>query len=210
MKRLLAGVHGLLILAVLSGVAAAAPAETTAGGVRARLVDVPVLRGDFVQEKTLQGFRNPLRSSGTFMLARSHGVVWTTLAPFRSTIVLTSKQLTVRRADGSAAPLAGQGGSQAIATANALLMALLSGRVDSLSSQFTVTETLLPNKAWRLVLVPKPGALQSVFKRIQLQGDDHVRSVALEEANGDRTNIEFMALRDAPSSLTTAERKQFD
>ena len=200
----------LLVAAMLSGSARAAPTAPAADGVRARLVDVPVLRGDFVQAKTLQGFRNPLKSSGSFVLARSHGVAWTTLAPFRSTIVLTNKQLTVRQADGSAKPLAGQGGSQAIATANTLLMALLSGQVDSLSSQFVVTETLLAGNAWRLLLVPKPGALQSVFKRIELHGDDHVRAVVLEEANGDRTDIGFVALRDAPSSLSPAERKQFD
>ena len=39
-----------------------------------------VLRGQFSQEKQVSGFRNPLRSQGRFVVARQHGVIWTTLA----------------------------------------------------------------------------------------------------------------------------------
>jgi hypothetical protein len=41
-----------------------------------------VLRGQFSQEKQVSGFRNPLRSQGRFVVARQHGVIWTTLKPF--------------------------------------------------------------------------------------------------------------------------------
>ena len=39
-------------------------------GVRARLAKPAVLRGEFAQEKRLHGFRNPLKSSGDFLLLR--------------------------------------------------------------------------------------------------------------------------------------------
>lgn len=199
------------ILSALALLANAAPAATpVAAGVRARLVDTPVLRGDFEQVKALRGFKNPLRSRGRFLLARDRGVVWTTQHPFPSTIVLAGKQLSIRQGDDEARPLAGQGGTQAALAANRLLMALLSGRVDGLSEQFTITETLVGTEGWRLLLVPKPGTMAKVFRRIELAGDRHVRIVVLEETSGDRTEIHFLALRDAPATLDRSEARQFD
>jgi hypothetical protein len=45
---------------------------------------------------------------------------------------------------------------------------------------------------------------------IELQGDQHVRSVRLEEVRGDRTDIRFLQLRDAPNTLSVDEARQFD
>ena len=69
--------------------------------VRAQVAQVPLLRGEFRQEKQVAGFRNPLRSSGRFLLARDKGVVWTTLAPFPSETVITQDRILSRQRDGS-------------------------------------------------------------------------------------------------------------
>jgi hypothetical protein len=187
-----------------------AAASAPGAGVRARLANVPVLRGQFEQEKHLQGFKNPLLSKGDFLLARDRGVVWTTRSPFASTLVLTKERLQIRQADGSARSLSDQGGSPAVSTANALLMALLSGDIEILSRQFRLQETLSADGSWTLQLVPKQGALKKIFKLIELHGDQHVRSVHLEEIRGDQTDIRFEQLRDAPSTLSAEEAKQFD
>ena len=190
--------------------ASTAQASTPGAGVRARLGNVPVLRGQFEQEKRLQGFKNPLLSKGDFLLARDRGVVWNTRSPFASTLVLTKQRLLTRQADGSTHAIADQGASPAVSTANALLMALLSGDVDTLSRQFRLQETLGTDGSWRLQLVPKQGALKKIFKLIELQGDQYVRSVRLQEIRGDRTEIRFLQLRTTPIALSTDEAKQFD
>lgn len=187
-------------------VQAAAPGA----GVRARLVPAPVLRGEFEQEKRLQGFRNPLVSKGDFLVARERGVLWNTRSPFASTLVLTRQRLLSRQGDGPARSLAGAQASPVIATANALLMALLAGDIDALSAQFEMRETLATDGSWSLLLLPKAGPLRKIFKQIQLQGDRHVRSVQLDEVRGDRTVIRFLKLSDVPATLSAAESGQFD
>ncbi len=199
-----------IVCAVLLVVVTCAQAAVPGAGVRARLVVSPVLRGQFEQEKQLQGFKHPLLSKGDFLIDKGRGLVWATRSPFASTLVLTKDKLLVRRDDGSAATSAGPGASPAVAMANALLLALLGGDVDALSRLFTLIETMSANNAWQLQLVPKPGPLKKIFKRIELQGDQHVRSVRLEEVRGDVTEIRFLQLRDAPTSLSADEARQFD
>ena len=80
----------LLAFALASGVVPLAMAADPLAQVRSQMAQVPVLRGDFTQEKQVAGFKNPLRSNGRFLLARHKGVVWTTTAPFPSEIVITA------------------------------------------------------------------------------------------------------------------------
>ncbi len=200
-----------IVLLVTASLGASAARSAEPGlGVKQRLSDTPVLRGEFEQEKSLQGFRHPLLSKGDFLLARKRGVVWNTRSPFASSIVLTRERLSTRQADGSRRDLLAKGDSPAVRTANALLMALLGGNVSALSQQFVLKETLLPEGAWTLELVPKPGGLQKVFRRIELQGNRQVRRVQLEEVSGDRTTIRFLNLRETPGVLDPREARQFD
>lgn len=199
-----------MLLALAVSLASAAPASTGADGVRARLADVAVLRGKFEQEKRLQGFRNPLRSQGDFLLSRERGVVWNTRSPFASTLVLTRQRLQAKQGDGRKQDLLEPGNSQALATANTLLLALIGGDVAALRQQFVLKETLAADGSWQLELLPKSGGLRKVFRRIELQGDRFVRRVSLEEVRGDRTDIRFQQLLDTPPRLSAEEAKQFD
>ena len=187
-----------------------AGAATTATGVAARLANPPVLRGQFEQEKRLNGFRNALLSKGDFLMARERGVVWSTRSPFASTLVLTKDRLQVSQGKGAARDVGAAPASPALATTNALLMALLSGDTKALSRQFVLHETLAADGGWRMELLPKSGALKKIFARIELQGDQYVRSVRLEEVRGDRTDIRFLQLRTTPATLSADEAKQLD
>lgn len=181
-----------------------------AAGVRAQLAESSVLRGRFEQVKQLQGFRNPLRSGGAFLLARERGVIWDTQTPFPSTVVLTRERLLVRQPDGSTRILLDRRESAAMAAVNALLMALIAGDLDTLSTQFELQETTLPDGSWRLVLLPRDAALTRAFARILLSGDRHVREVAIEERAGDRSTIRFIELREQPAELSVDEARRFD
>lgn len=197
-----------LVLALLALPASAA--KTKAGeGVRARLAQVETLRGGFTQEKRVQGFRNPLRSSGDFLLSRERGVVWNTRKPFASTLVLTPAQLSMRQADGTRQALPGTGG-RAATLANSLMLALVAGDVAALSTRFTLAESLRADGTWTLVLVPREAALRKAIVRIELTGATHVDTVRIDEAGGDRTDLAFADLRDQPATLTAAEAAQFE
>ncbi len=183
---------------------------TTGAMVRSRLIDAPVLRCRFEQTKRLQGFRNPLVSAGTVLFSRDRGVVWSTIQPFASTVLLTPTQLVTRSADGTVSAVVGNAASPALVTGNELMMALIGGDIDTLAKQFEIAESLTEDGAWRLQLVPKSGPLSQLFERIDLQGDRYVRGVSLAEVGGDRTEIRFLEPYDTASQLTDAEMNQFE
>lgn len=178
-------------------------------GVRARLAKPAVLRGEFAQEKQLHGFRNPLKSSGDFLLLRDRGIAWNTRAPFASSTRLTRKKLLATMPDGSTRVLIDAGTSPGMAAVNSLLMALVAGDLDALATRFTLKETLRGDAGWSLALQPRDATLKQAFASIVLEGDRYVRSVEIFEPGGDRTRIRFSALREAPPA-TRAEAAQLD
>ena len=188
---------------------AAASADDALDGIRARLAQPAVLRGAFEQEKQLQGFRNPLRSRGTFLLVRDRGIAWDTREPFASSAVLGRERLVTTLPDGTARVLLDATESPATAAVNALLLALVAGDIDALSPRFALIGTLADEGGWTLRLTPRPGPLARVFTTIDLAGDAHVREVRIVEAAGDRTTIRFDALVDAPPA-DAAELARFD
>lgn len=203
-RRLAGWALGSACALLLSFAAAGQPAA----GVRARLAKPALLRGEFEQEKRLQGFRNPLKSSGSFLLMRDRGIAWDTRAPFASSTRLTRGKLLAKMPDGSTQVLIDAGASPGMAAVNALLMALVAGDLDALATRFVLQESLRQD-GWTLVLRPRDPALKQAFASIVLAGDRYVRSVEIVEAGGDRTRIRFDALREGPPA-TAAEASQLD
>jgi len=178
-------------------------------GVRARLAKPAVLRGAFEQEKQLHGFSNPLKSSGDFLLLRDRGIAWNTRKPFASSTRLTRSKLLAILPDGSTQVLVDASASPGMAAVNSLLMALVAGDLDALSSRFTMKETLRADGGWSLALQPRDAALKQAFTAIVLDGDRYVRGVEISEPGGDRTRIRFSELRETPPP-TRQEAAQLD
>jgi hypothetical protein len=178
--------------------------------VRQRVAQVPVLRGQFEQQKRISGFKNPLRSQGSFLLARDQGVVWTTAKPFPSEVVLTRDRILSRQRDGSARTEMDARQQPALRSVNLMMFALMSGDVAALSSRFDIRVQAQGQDGWQMTLRPKPGALARSFASIALTGDRYVRDVEIVEANGDRTQLRFLDLREAPARLSADEAKRFD
>lgn len=178
--------------------------------VQRRIAQVPVLRGEFAQEKRLQGFKNPLRSQGRFLIARERGVLWSTLKPFPSDVVLTRDRILTRQADGRSRVEVDARQQPALRSVNAMMFALMSGDVQTLTARFNVQPTLLADNGWRLVLTPKPGAMAQAFQRVTLEGDRYVRRVDIKERSGDRTQLTFTGMVEAPARPTADEARRFD
>lgn len=195
-----------LLLAVPSLVHAAEPAVNE---ITASIARPEVLRGQFTQEKQVGGFKNPLRSQGRFVVARRHGVIWTTLKPFPSELVVTAERILSRQRDGSTRVELDARQQPALRSVNAVMFALMSGDVQALSGQFNVQATR-EAQGWRLRLTPKSAMLAKAFRSLTLQGDQYVRQVEIVEANDDRTLIQFSALSDAPANLDADEARRFE
>ena len=94
---------------------------------------------------------------------------------------------------------------------NAIMFALMSGDVQALSSQFTVSaQRQGQGQGWTLRLTPKSAMLAKAFQSLTLQGDRYVRQVEIIEANQDRTRIQFSALAETPATLSSDEAGRFD
>lgn len=202
----------LRLLALTMLLAVANTALATDPDVEAITRDVArpaVLRGAFNQEKQVAGFRNPLRSQGTFVVARERGVIWSTLEPFPSELVITAERILSRQRDGSTRVELDAREQPAMRSVNAILFALMSGDVQALSSQFTV-QARRDGNTWILALAPKSPMLAKAFTSLELRGDRYVRQVTIVEASNDRTLITFSGLRETPAVLSADEAARLE
>ncbi|WP_261998044.1 outer membrane lipoprotein carrier protein LolA [Stenotrophomonas sp. Ste96] len=200
----------MLCVLVMLAMAAPAFAATDVEAVKQRVAKVDVLRGEFTQEKQVAGFKNPLRSQGRFVLAQDHGVVWTTLKPFPSEVVVTRDRILSRQSDGSSRVELDGRQQPAMRSVNAIMFALMSGDAQALSAQFTVKVEVLPGNAWRMQLTPRSAMLGKVFAQLTLSGDRYVREVQINEANQDVTRIHFAGMSDTPAALSADEGRKFE
>ncbi|MEK0267554.1 outer membrane lipoprotein carrier protein LolA [Stenotrophomonas rhizophila] len=199
-----------LCVLVMLAVVAPALAATDVEAVKQRVAKVDVLRGEFTQEKQVAGFKNPLRSQGRFVLAQDHGVIWTTLKPFPSEVVVTRDRILSRQSDGSSRVELDGRQQPAMRSVNAIMFALMSGDAQALSAQFTVKVEVLPGNAWKMQLTPRSAMLGKVFAQLTLSGDRYVREVQINEANQDVTRIQFAGMSDTPATLSTDEGRRFE
>ena len=206
MNRFLRTLCALVMLAMVAPVFAATDVEA----IKQRVAKVDVLRGEFTQEKQVAGFKNPLRSQGRFVLAQDHGVVWTTLKPFPSEVVVTRDRILSRQSDGSSRVELDGRQQPAMRSVNAIMFALMSGDAQALSAQFTVKVEVLPGNAWRMQLTPRSAMLGKVFAQLTLSGDRYVREVQINEANQDVTRIHFADMSDTPAALSADEGRKFE
>jgi Outer membrane lipoprotein carrier protein LolA-like len=193
-------------LLLCCGGAHAAQDLTTA--VRERLVQAPVLRGEFEQHKQVQGFAKPLVSRGSFLVARERGVLWQTRTPFASQLRLTRDEIVATQ-DGAVAFRLDASKEPSVRVINGLMFSLLNGDLGGLAEYFKM-EGSVEGRGWDLQLTPRQAALAKLMSRIELAGDQHVRSIRIDEANGDKTVIRFSAQRSEPAALSPDEAARFD
>lgn len=177
--------------------------------VRSQVAQVPLLRGEFSQEKQVAGFRNPLRSNGRFLLVRDKGVVWSTTAPFPSDIVITQDRILSRQRDGSRRVEVDGRQQPGLRSVNAMMFALMSGDMKALTSTFEVKPEPVA-RGWKMTLVPRSRQVAQAFTSVRLSGDRYVREVELREANGDLTRLRFSGMSESPATLSRDEAARFE
>ena len=172
-----------LVLLLLS-----APADLAAQ-VEAKLSKAPVQEGTFTQSKQVKGFKRPLKSSGTYRVAKGEGVQWNTEKPFASQLTVSADEIVSRQAGNETFKLSAKE-EPTVRVITTLLFSVLSGDLKALETHFTSTGTV-DAQGWAIELTPKKGPLEKVFTRIAIKGDATVRSVTMNEASGDSTLIDL-------------------
>jgi outer membrane lipoprotein-sorting protein len=194
---------GLLVL-MLAAAPVALPAEPVAVTSAAQLAKLTrdtarslaraqVVRGAFVQQRHL---------------ARGTGIEWHTEKPFDSQFVLTDSGMTQRDEGGETLRIS-VADQPALTVVSRVFFALFALDFNALSQDFTMSGTDAPGAPWQLTLRPKTAALGSVFRQALVTGDATVKSVRLEDANGDVTEIALRDVQYDPKGLTADERRRF-
>jgi hypothetical protein len=165
--------------------------------ITARLAKTVVTQGDFQQEKQLKILRKPLVSTGTFTYHQSKGVIWKTLTPIPSLLLVNESHLLTNQ------------GEQAVPAAfGRVFQAMLGGDLNQLSDGFSITGTDQAT-SWQLQLKPKDELLKKIISAIVLSGDNELRLVEIQEAGGNITRIKFDQITH-PMQLTREQESDFE
>ena len=150
-----------------------------------------VLRGHFVQERNVNGFRGPLHSEGDFVLAPGRGLIWRAEKPFSATTVIT--------ADGLVQDSGGTSAMRLLSTQLPFLSQLygmfegaLGGDWQALDGDFVVTRTG-DDRNWQVTLVPrKSDVIAMPIQSITLVGARFVNHVHIAKPDGDSEDLTFL------------------
>ena len=165
--------------------------------ITSRLVKAPITQGTFQQEKQLKILSKPLMSSGLFTYDQSKGVIWQTLAPVPSLLLVNESQL-----------ISGQGEQNVPAAFGKVFKAMLGGDLHELTEGFLMTGENI-NNTWHLQLKPKDEFLQKIINTITLSGDSELRTLELQEVTGNFTRISFTQITH-PNQLSTEQEADFE
>lgn len=183
----------LYLLAFGQGIAG----EAVLTEIAARLAKTQISQGDFHQQKHLKVLHKPLISTGAFTYHQSKGVIWKTLTPVASVLLVNESKL-----------LTGQGEQAVPAAFGKVFKAMLGGDLATLTDSFSVTGTD-QSTSWQLELTPKDQMLKKVISTMVLSGDTELRNLEIHEAVGNITRISFENITH-PTQLTTEQEADFE
>ncbi|PVZ15483.1 MULTISPECIES: outer membrane lipoprotein carrier protein LolA [unclassified Pseudomonas] len=169
----------------------------------AQLAKPAVIRGPFVQEKHLRSLPQPLTSTGQFVLARDHGLLWLLRAPLQQDYRIDDAGIARRDANGWQTLPARSAGAQQ----NHLFFAVLRGDSSQLEHDFELSVQGTAEH-WQVSLVPRSLLLKQVFDHIELSGGQFVERIELFETQGDRTVLR-MPSSQASDALSEQEQHDF-
>jgi outer membrane lipoprotein-sorting protein len=183
----------LYLLAFGQGIAG----EAVLTEIAARLAKTPIAQGDFHQQKHLKVLHKPLISTGTFTYDQNKGVIWKTLTPVASLLLVNESKL-----------LTGQGEQAVPAAFGKVFKAMLGADISALTEGFSVNATD-QKSSWQLELTPKDDMLKKIISTMVLSGDTELRALEIREAGGNVTRITFDNITH-PAQLTGEQEADFD
>ena len=156
-----------------------------------RLDPGQILRGRFVQTRTLQGFTRPLISEGHFVLSPGRGLIWRAEKPFAVTTLISSAGIVqlvqgneTLRLPSSRMPMLGQ--------LYDMLGGAMAGDWHALERDFTVARSG-EAQAWQVTLTPRHADNAAMpFTAINASGGCLVEAVELLKPGGDADRLRFV------------------
>ncbi|SFA70568.1 Outer membrane lipoprotein carrier protein LolA [Collimonas sp. OK607] len=193
----------VFLAAVLAGTAMPALAAAPVEKIQSMLARPPILCGRFDQTKQLVGIKKPLLSNGRFCVVNGKGVLWRTLQPFPNTLRLKRDEIVQMQGDRVAMRMDAKQ-EPVVRMINSVLFSLLAGDLSQLETLFQLDGSVQGN-SWKVALTAREPALAKAIGTLALTGGAYVKTVTINEASGDHTEINFSALQSGSSAMTAEE-----
>ena len=158
--------------------------DSLLGSLSSKAKNIESFSGSFVQNRKIVVLPLPLISDGEFSYHHQTGMIWTTLNPVQTTVIISSNGIQMEDSESVRRTV----GSPQIAKA---LLGLFLGRLESLSEQFFI-EASGNTSEWQLNLKPKNDLLAAEITSIDIHGKETTESVAISDANGDSSSLTFV------------------
>jgi hypothetical protein len=171
--------------------------------IRALMEAQPRIRAEFEQTKLMADLQRPLVARGRMLVWDQAGVIWEIDQPVKNVIVLREDTTVRIDADGRRSTRRAEH-DPAAARIGRALSALLHGDTATLEQWFRIAART-EAQGWSITLTPRKGPMAAFLKSMQVTGDKFVQAVALDETNGDSTQIQFHNHR-AAAPLSEQER----
>ncbi|MCX7098137.1 MAG: outer membrane lipoprotein carrier protein LolA [Methylococcales bacterium] len=172
-------------------------ADDVLSQIAVHLVKADITLGDFQQEKHLKVLRKPLLSTGTFIYHQQKGVIWQTLSPVPSLLLVNDTKLLTSEGELAVPAAFGQ-----------VFKAMLGGDFKQLAEGFSMAGGG-QKSAWHLELIPNDALLKKLISAMVLAGDTELRSLEIQEAGGNTTRITFTHISH-PTLLPPGQEANFE
>jgi hypothetical protein len=164
-----------------------------------------VIRGDFVQTKTLARSGRSLVSRGFFAVDAGLGMIWDTREPFPSVMAVGSDFIT--QTSGGRKSRMDAAGNETFIRISGTMSAVFTGDTAKLLEGFEVYFTGTGGN-WTMGLIPRDGAAKTFARSIVMQGGEAVNEVTLYEQSGGSVRYELSS-QSYGSALSAAETDYF-
>lgn len=175
------------------------------------LSKTPITKGDFTQIKTINAKGRTLKSSGNFIISLE-GIMWKTLKPFPSNLIVTENTMIQIAADGKKNVMSASD-NQIFQNISKTLRSVFAGDSKELENNFKVAFENKENGLWSVVLTPKDSTIAAVMQTLELSGSSTntqvtLLSLELQETSNNKIRYEF-SNQIYPKELTTDEKAFF-
>lgn len=206
------GLAAIVVGALTLGAAAAAPVVQTATPGNATQTSHDVMRGTFTQRKYLADLDQPLVSSGRYVVAADHGLIWRIKQPIQAQLVI-SRQRLVRSSDRHEITRIDADQQPALHIVAAVLLAVFQADTDKLRQYFDIQKQTPKKKGgdgrWAMTLRPKSAAVAEFVDHVRVRGQATPKHIEIYQPGGDHTEIDLQPTSGGPDTLSAAERAEF-
>ena len=180
--------------------------EKTFNDVCSGLAKYPFVRGNFEQEKYMKKLDRSLKSSGNYIIAADLGMVWDTVIPFKSTMVL-GRDFIIQSRPGGQKTVLNAGGNETFLRMADVISAVFSGNSHGLKENFEIYFS--GNAAsWELGLIPLDKMINVFAQKLNMKGGAVINFIEITEQSGDSIKY-IMSNHSFPAGLSDSEKALF-